>query len=607
MVINKKQYVLKYNKKKHSMHQYINRKIILRDFITNLLCIILPLFILLSFLLGGQINNQKLQYENNIQKEALQLEKDLVNKLSTYIALSTAIFSSRWYLHYNTWSGLYNHEFDYIKQLEISAQIRSLLIPMEYVHDILIITPSLNNVINKYGWYTIKDYNNYYGCVNISVDSGSNKPVIIVPEEKTCDYFQLIISDPQERYHATVVAVVIDKKRFAGFINNNMNSDVEYAFITIEYDQVIYENGSFDIDGYQVKTISSTDPSLNMTLLYQNSRLLSSVIREFLLFYSIALSASLIIAIIMTLYNTQPLLNFLNRFPRKTFRSKGDAYIFWYCKVSYITHINEETIADNKLLNERLTTFFDKMRSEILFGIMTNPTLKLTEDMSIPWINKKLPYQVICIKNDPGTQLIFPVNSYAHIQSFYLPGSERCIVIWFKDMQHAKQSIEIVRETIDKYVDDSNLYGISPVLNDVYNMRKNFNLLQEKLHIPSKYSSTTQSIKKNCKNTNKTIELIREYIDNYYSDPDMSIKHLEAKFNLDGSYISKKFKVFVGMTFSDYLHNRRITAAMQMLRSTNKNLNTISETVGYLNYITFKRAFIRLKGISPNEYRKNGH
>lgn len=114
---------------------------------------------------------------------------------------------------------------------------------------------------------------------------------------------------------------------------------------------------------------------------------------------------------------------------------------------------------------------------------------------------------------------------------------------------------------------------------------------------------TAISLKKSS-NINKTAEIIREFIDSNFTDQDMSIKLLSEQFDLSGSLISKIFKAQYHISFSDYLLEKRIDHALELLTGTDTNLSAIAESVGYANYYSFKRAFGRKLGYSPREYRE---
>jgi YesN/AraC family two-component response regulator len=101
----------------------------------------------------------------------------------------------------------------------------------------------------------------------------------------------------------------------------------------------------------------------------------------------------------------------------------------------------------------------------------------------------------------------------------------------------------------------------------------------------------------------KTVKTILAYIDKHYCDPNLCMKQLSEVFSLNRSSISSIIKSHIGITYSEYVLGLRIKKSMELLESTEMNIYEIGESVGYENYLTFKRAFLRYKGISPREFR----
>ena len=98
--------------------------------------------------------------------------------------------------------------------------------------------------------------------------------------------------------------------------------------------------------------------------------------------------------------------------------------------------------------------------------------------------------------------------------------------------------------------------------------------------------------------------LMRAYIDENYSNPELSVKLLAERFHMDSTQVSKIFKAQMDTSFSDYLLEKRIGMALSLMSDPSMSLLSIAEAVGYSNYLTFKRAFVRLRGMSPRDYRQ---
>ena len=72
---------------------------------------------------------------------------------------------------------------------------------------------------------------------------------------------------------------------------------------------------------------------------------------------------------------------------------------------------------------------------------------------------------------------------------------------------------------------------------------------------------------------------------------------------LDRSYFSKIFHQETGKTIQEYLMETRIHQAKLLLESTNYPIKEISSFVGFTDECYFSRAFKKVTGISPYQYR----
>ena len=59
----------------------------------------------------------------------------------------------------------------------------------------------------------------------------------------------------------------------------------------------------------------------------------------------------------------------------------------------------------------------------------------------------------------------------------------------------------------------------------------------------------------------------------------------------------------MGVNFSAYLEQQRISRAHELLRTTGMSVQTISDSVGYANIRSFRRAYIRVVGCPPSADR----
>jgi AraC-like DNA-binding protein len=87
-------------------------------------------------------------------------------------------------------------------------------------------------------------------------------------------------------------------------------------------------------------------------------------------------------------------------------------------------------------------------------------------------------------------------------------------------------------------------------------------------------------------------------------DADWSLEALAETAGLSRAAFAQRFKRLAGDTPAHYLARIRVQRAMDMLRSTEENLESIAERVGYRDPFVFSKAFKRLQGTSPGNFRK---
>ena len=93
------------------------------------------------------------------------------------------------------------------------------------------------------------------------------------------------------------------------------------------------------------------------------------------------------------------------------------------------------------------------------------------------------------------------------------------------------------------------------------------------------------------------------YINNNYTDNNISLNSVADSLNKNPTYFSHIFKSETGKTFSKYIRDLRIEKAKQLLICSNMKVYEISRTVGYLDITTLTRIFKKVVGVGPNDYR----
>lgn len=98
---------------------------------------------------------------------------------------------------------------------------------------------------------------------------------------------------------------------------------------------------------------------------------------------------------------------------------------------------------------------------------------------------------------------------------------------------------------------------------------------------------------------------IAAYIHKNYDKP-LSLTMLSKEFYISSFYLSHQFKRITGYALVHYIQMTRIRNAQYALLHGHEKIISISEKCGFTSLSQFNRVFLRICGMSPSEYRKNG-
>jgi two-component system, response regulator YesN len=101
----------------------------------------------------------------------------------------------------------------------------------------------------------------------------------------------------------------------------------------------------------------------------------------------------------------------------------------------------------------------------------------------------------------------------------------------------------------------------------------------------------------------KVIRQAKDYIDQHYMEPDLSLFTIASLVNLSSSHFSMVFSQETCQTFKEYLTTTRIQKARELLRTSSLSSNDISYQVGFNDPHYFSYVFKKTTGLSPTEFR----
>lgn len=95
-----------------------------------------------------------------------------------------------------------------------------------------------------------------------------------------------------------------------------------------------------------------------------------------------------------------------------------------------------------------------------------------------------------------------------------------------------------------------------------------------------------------------------EYMERNLHDSKLSILTIAENFNMPEAKLSAAFRQYYQESIPNFIHQRRVAYIKSQLRTTQTPIRTIALDAGYISIATMNRAFLRLEGMYPGQYRK---
>lgn len=102
------------------------------------------------------------------------------------------------------------------------------------------------------------------------------------------------------------------------------------------------------------------------------------------------------------------------------------------------------------------------------------------------------------------------------------------------------------------------------------------------------------------------IRLALDYIDQNFADESISLKEVAGYTNVSANYFSAMFSQEMQQTFVEYLTQKRMERAKELLRQTEKRTAEIAAEVGFRDPHYFSFVFRKTQGCTPRDYRTGG-
>lgn len=102
----------------------------------------------------------------------------------------------------------------------------------------------------------------------------------------------------------------------------------------------------------------------------------------------------------------------------------------------------------------------------------------------------------------------------------------------------------------------------------------------------------------------QVVNIINQRIESDYANPAISVEMLADEVGMSTAYICRVYKQYTSNTINEMLLHTRMEKARQLLTESSTSINTIAEMVGFTSSSYFYRAFKKVNGVTPNEYRR---
>ena len=161
--------------------------------------------------------------------------------------------------------------------------------------------------------------------------------------------------------------------------------------------------------------------------------------------------------------------------------------------------------------------------------------------------------------------------------------------------------------TVTHFIDSlgGKTHQIIPEINDIESLLENMSDADQIYEILKKLIVSAMNFRDSNVNheRSKLIQEAKLYIDDHFSDPDLKMNLVAARFNISSGHFSTVFSQEIGEPFRDYVTKRRITRAKELLRSTNLKSSEIAAQVGYNDPHYFSTVFKKNTDLSPLQFR----
>ena len=163
-----------------------------------------------------------------------------------------------------------------------------------------------------------------------------------------------------------------------------------------------------------------------------------------------------------------------------------------------------------------------------------------------------------------------------------------------KDFQKKDEWMEEMQQEISKALE--NFMGVRTV----WGMS---GIFQSFMELPEKYQECCQKMEQETANLSVEIYEAVRYIEGHLTER-LTLNQVAASSNLSPNYLSSLFKKELGIGFVDYITEKRVEKAKELLENTGLKTYEVAQQAGFVDESYFSKTFKRTTGKRPSAFRK---
>lgn len=148
------------------------------------------------------------------------------------------------------------------------------------------------------------------------------------------------------------------------------------------------------------------------------------------------------------------------------------------------------------------------------------------------------------------------------------------VTIHFNDIYRKVIEVDFIQQVFDELIE-----YIGSILSDTYQMKEKEND-KEKIFV----------------------QTVIDFINDNYTDVNLSSQTIADNMKMSGRYVMKKFKQCTGISLNEYILDIRMKQAAYLLTHSRLPVNKIAENIGIENDNYFYRLFKKVHGCTPREF-----